>query len=38
MEVIEYLRLSFEFREKSEKELLTLFRGSVKDKKILLFL
>ena len=32
--IIEYLRLSFDFPEKSEKELLTLFRESVNDRKI----
>lgn len=32
--IVEYLRLSFEFREKSEEELLTLFRESVRDEKI----
>jgi hypothetical protein len=32
--IIEYLRLSFDFPEKSEKELLTLFRQSVNDRKI----
>lgn len=31
--IIEYLRLSFEFPEKTEKELLTLFRESVRDGK-----
>ena len=31
--IIEYLRLSFEFPEKSEKELLTLFRESMRDGK-----
>ena len=32
--IIEYLRLSFDFPEKSEKELLALFRQSVNDRKI----
>ena len=32
--IIEYLRLSFEFPEKKEKELLTLFRESMRDGKI----
>ena len=32
--IIEYLRLSFEFGEKSEKEYLTLFRKSIRDGKI----
>ncbi len=32
--IIEYLRLSFDFPEKSEKDLLTLFRESVNDRKI----
>ena len=32
--IIEYLRLSFEFPEKGEAELLTLFRASVKDREI----
>ena len=32
--IIEYLRLSFEFPEKGEAELLTLFRESVKDSEI----
>ena len=31
--IIEYLRLSFEFPEKNEEELLALFRESVKDRK-----
>lgn len=31
--IIEYLRLSFDFPEKSEKELFTLFRESVRDGK-----
>ena len=31
--IIEYLRLSFEFPEKNEKELLALFRESVRDRK-----
>ena len=34
--IIEYLRLSFEFPEKSEEELLTLFRESVRDEKVLI--
>lgn len=32
--IIEYLRLSFEFPEKSEQELLVLFRQSVRDQKV----
>ena len=32
--ILEYLRLSFEFPEKSEAELLTLFRASVTDREI----
>lgn len=32
--IIEYLRLSFDFPEKSEKELVTLFRQSVNDREI----
>ena len=32
--IIEYLRLSFEFSEKSEEELLGLFRESVRDREI----
>ena len=32
--IIEYLRLSFEFPEKSEEELLMLFRESVRDEEI----
>ena len=32
--IIEYLRLSFDFPEKSEKELLALFRESVNNRKI----
>lgn len=32
--IIEYLRLSFEFPEKNEEELLLLFRESVKDQKV----
>ena len=32
--IIEYLRLSFVFPEKSEKEHLTLFRKSIRDRKI----
>ena len=32
--IVEYLRLSFEFPEKSEEELLTLFRESVRDREI----
>ena len=32
--IIEYLRLSFDFPEKSEKELLTLFRESINNRKI----
>ena len=34
--IIEYLRLSFEFPEKSEEELLLLFRESVRDRKTLI--
>ncbi|RKU29058.1 hypothetical protein C6499_09305 [Candidatus Poribacteria bacterium] len=33
--IVEYLRLSFEFPEKSEEELLALFRESVTDEKII---
>ncbi len=32
--IVEYLRLSFAFPEKSEEELFTLFRGSVRDGEI----
>ena len=32
--IVEYLRLSFEFPEKNEAELLTLFRESVRDEKV----
>lgn len=32
--IVEYLRLSYEFPEKTEEELLTLFRESVKDREI----
>ena len=32
--IIEYLRLSFEFPEKSEQEYFTLFRKSIRDRKI----
>ena len=34
--IVEYLRLSFEFPEKSEEELLTLFKESVRGEKILI--
>ena len=34
--IVEYLRLSFEFPEKSEEERLTLFRESVTDQKIII--
>ena len=34
--IIEYLRLSFEFPEKGEEELLTLFRESVRAEKVLI--
>ena len=34
--IVEYLRLSFQFREKSEEELLALFRESVTDEKIII--
>ena len=34
--IIEYLRLSFEFPESSEEELLALFRQSVKDRKVVI--
>ena len=34
--IIEYLRLSFEFPEKSEDELFTLFRESVRDEKVVI--
>lgn len=34
--IIEYLRLSFEFPEKREEELLILFRESVRDERILI--
>ncbi len=34
--IVEYLRLSFEFPEKSEEERLTLFRESVTDRKIII--
>ena len=34
--IVEYLRLSFEFPEKSEEERLTLFRGSVTDREIII--
>ena len=34
--IIEYLRLSFEFPEKNEAELLTLFRDAMRDEKVLI--
>ena len=34
--IVEYLRLSFEFPEKGEEELLTLFRESVTDREIII--
>ena len=34
--IVEYLRLSFEFPEKSEEELLGLFRESVRDEEIVI--
>lgn len=34
--IIEYLRLSFEFPEKSEQELLALFRVSMRDQKAII--
>ena len=34
--IIEYLRLSFEFPEKNEAELLTLFREAMRDEKVLI--
>ena len=34
--IVEYLRLSFEFPEKSEEERLTLFRESVTDREIII--
>lgn len=34
--IIEYLRLSFEFLESSEEELLALFRQSVRDRKVVI--
>ena len=34
--IIEYLRLSFEFPEKNEAELLTLFREAIRDEKVLI--
>ena len=36
--IVEYLRLSFQFPEKSEEELLALFRESVTDEKIIIVL